>query len=201
MFFFQRQRLRPALVDLCVELFFMIVVVTQCRVDLSQRKVRMLKMNLLGTPAVRNVVERHLDDFHLCVVNPRHTPFIEANMNWRGRWHIKNVINLAGGWQAFNSKKQCKPRLYPFGKRTLRCRFEPGLNSGLMYSDPTAEQGTFFCPIGSAIFIHDRWSSQDLQRRALPRIANGHRHKGYKNCTAPTNRREFWRRTQRNALR
>ena len=45
-----------------VKLLLMVVVVTKRGVNLGKRQVRMLKVNFLWTPTMRNHIERHFDD-------------------------------------------------------------------------------------------------------------------------------------------
>src|SRR5438093_834918 len=63
-------RTPQSLGDFLVKLSLMIVVMAECRVDLSQREVRMLVMHLLGTPSVGQMVEHDLNHLHVRVVDP-----------------------------------------------------------------------------------------------------------------------------------
>ena len=51
--------------------------------NLGQRQVRMLEVDFLRAPPVGNHVQRNLDDFGVCVVNPRDTSVIVSDMGCR----------------------------------------------------------------------------------------------------------------------
>jgi hypothetical protein len=67
--------------DLSVEVSLVIVVIRKCGVNLAQREVGMLEMDLFCAPAVRNLIERNLDYFRCRIVDPGDTAVIEADMS------------------------------------------------------------------------------------------------------------------------
>ena len=66
--------------DLIIQLGFVIVIISQRRMNLCQGQVPVLKMDFLRTPPVSDHVQRNLDDFGVRVVNPRHAMIIQVYM-------------------------------------------------------------------------------------------------------------------------
>lgn len=50
---------------------------------------RMLEMNLLRAPAMRDLVERNLNDLRRSAVDPRNAAIIEADMSVSYSWHAR----------------------------------------------------------------------------------------------------------------
>ena len=69
---------RPA-PDLLVHLALILVIEGQCAVDLSQREVGVLEMNLLGAGPVGNLVQDDLDNLYSCAGDPRGSAVVELN--------------------------------------------------------------------------------------------------------------------------
>lgn len=74
--------------------------------NLPERKVRMLKMNLLWTPPVRDLVERDLDHFRFGVVDPRDPAVVEPDMGVGCCWHTSSGGTLSRRHGGFNGRKQ-----------------------------------------------------------------------------------------------
>ena len=58
----------------------MIVIMRQCRMNLSQGQVRMLKVNLFRTESVRECLKRHFHHLDVGIVDPGNPLFIMVNM-------------------------------------------------------------------------------------------------------------------------
>jgi hypothetical protein len=64
-----------------VKLVFVIVVVGQRRMDLSQRKMRVRCVDFLGVPAISGVVHRDLDDLGVRVCNLGDSTLVTPNVS------------------------------------------------------------------------------------------------------------------------
>ena len=77
----QLLRALQAPLDLRVELGLVVVVIRERGMNLAQREVGMLEMDLFCAPPVRNLIERNLDYFRCRIVDPGDTAVIEADMS------------------------------------------------------------------------------------------------------------------------
>jgi len=73
--------------NLGIHFRLMVVIMAQCGVNLCQRKVRVLKMNLFWAPTVGNLILRDFNDLCSSVVYPRNPVVVESNMSAGDRWH------------------------------------------------------------------------------------------------------------------
>jgi hypothetical protein len=80
-------RALKAMLDLSIEVTLVIVVICERSMNLPEREMRMLEMNLLGAPAMAGLIQRNLDHFCCSVVDPRNAAVIEADMSVAYRWH------------------------------------------------------------------------------------------------------------------
>jgi len=70
-------------------------------VNLGEREVRMLEVDFLGTPAVRNHIEGHFDVLGVSVINPSRAALIEPDVGccWgRGCSIIKNCGEITASF-------------------------------------------------------------------------------------------------------
>jgi len=77
---------------------------TQCGMNLRQRKVRVLKMDLLWTPPMRDLVLRDFNDFRSSVVYPRNSAVVDSNMSAGDKWHTS--MNAVYPFKASASKAE-----------------------------------------------------------------------------------------------
>ena len=70
-----------ASLNLRVHVVLVVVVVTQSRVNLGERQVRMLEMDFFGTPAVGNPIGSYFDDLRAGIVHPRHATLIQPDVS------------------------------------------------------------------------------------------------------------------------
>jgi hypothetical protein len=84
--------LAQAALDLGIELIFVVVVISQCGVYLSEGQVSMLKVDFLRAPTMGYHVQGNLDDLRVRVVNPGDPALVQPNMCGRQCWHNTNRI-------------------------------------------------------------------------------------------------------------
>ena len=78
--------------DFGIKVGLVIVVICECGVNLSKREVRMLEMDLLGAPAMCDLIQRNLDRLGSGVVDPREAAVIEPDMSVGYYWHTQVTV-------------------------------------------------------------------------------------------------------------
>src|SRR5258708_11508795 len=69
-----------AMPDLGVELWLVFVVIGKRAVDLCQRQMRMLKVNLLRAPTICHLIQNNFRDLYFCAGNPCHILTIKFDL-------------------------------------------------------------------------------------------------------------------------
>src|SRR5713226_8372433 len=74
--------------DLGVELWLVFVVIGKSAVDLCQRQMRMLEVNLLRAPTIRHLIQNNFRDLYFRAGNPCHTLTIKFDLRGEdgGHW-------------------------------------------------------------------------------------------------------------------
>jgi len=113
------------LFDLCVELRLMIVIESKGRVDLGQRKVWMLFVDGVRTPAVGQVVKDDFDDLDISLVDPRDAPGVADDvMDGFSSNHAQNLPAFSQTCNPCRDRRRILPPL-----RAARGPF-PGCSPG-----------------------------------------------------------------------
>jgi hypothetical protein len=93
-----RQRFHsPDLLSDCgVHFVLMIIVVGQGRIDLCPGKMRMLKVNLLRTPPLNQLVKRDLNNLRVGASDPGDSALVQLNMSFQDYGHNTHQCNRKG---------------------------------------------------------------------------------------------------------